>query len=306
LIIGMAGTGKTTLTQRINHYVVENGIKSYFVNLDPAVIDVPFAASIDIRDTVDYKGVMSKFRLGPNGAIMTSLNLFATKIDQVIGLIERRVERGYAEPAPGGAADDDVEGEDDQDNGPLEYVFVDTPGQIEVFTWSASGQLIMEAFGASFPTCLLFVADSARCSNPQTFMSTMLYSCSILYKAMLPLTVVFNKADVSTGARAASWLQDLDAFTDAIREHKTYSATLAESLSLFLHEFYEQSKYVSVSAVEGTGLDELRLALEDAREQYERDYAPQQRARVAEREQNAAARDRANRRRFEADAAVEE
>jgi hypothetical protein len=25
---------------------------------------------------------------------------------------------------------------------PLKYVFVDTPGQIEIFTWSASGQLI--------------------------------------------------------------------------------------------------------------------------------------------------------------------
>jgi hypothetical protein len=24
----------------------------------------------------------------------------------------------------------------------LKYVFVDTPGQIEIFTWSASGQLI--------------------------------------------------------------------------------------------------------------------------------------------------------------------
>jgi hypothetical protein len=25
---------------------------------------------------------------------------------------------------------------------PLQYVFVDTPGQIEIFTWSASGQLV--------------------------------------------------------------------------------------------------------------------------------------------------------------------
>ena len=59
------------------------GTKSYYVNLDPAVKTVPFAANIDIRDTVDYKAVMREYGLGPNGAIMTSLNLFATRFDQV-------------------------------------------------------------------------------------------------------------------------------------------------------------------------------------------------------------------------------
>lgn len=53
------------------------------MNLDPAVMSVPFAANIDIRDTVDYKEVMGQYQLGPNGAIMTSLNLFATRFDQV-------------------------------------------------------------------------------------------------------------------------------------------------------------------------------------------------------------------------------
>lgn len=32
------------------------------------------------------------------------------------------------------------------------YVFIDTPGQIEVFTWSASGQIITETLASSFPT----------------------------------------------------------------------------------------------------------------------------------------------------------
>lgn len=37
----------------------------------------------DIRDTVNYKEVMKQFGLGPNGGIVTSLNLFATRFDQV-------------------------------------------------------------------------------------------------------------------------------------------------------------------------------------------------------------------------------
>lgn len=54
------------------------------MNLDPAVTgELPFSASIDIRDTVNYKKVMSQYGLGPNGGIVTSLNLFATRFDQV-------------------------------------------------------------------------------------------------------------------------------------------------------------------------------------------------------------------------------
>lgn len=33
---------------------------------------------------------MKQYNLGPNGAIMTSLNLFTTRFDQVMGLLEKR------------------------------------------------------------------------------------------------------------------------------------------------------------------------------------------------------------------------
>jgi GTPase SAR1 family protein len=55
----------------------------YVMNLDPAVMTLPFGANIDIRDTVKYKEVMKQFNLGPNGGILTSLNLFATRFDEV-------------------------------------------------------------------------------------------------------------------------------------------------------------------------------------------------------------------------------
>lgn len=45
---------------------------------------------LDIRDTVNYKEVMKKYNLGPNGGIVTSLNLFATRFDQVMGFVEKR------------------------------------------------------------------------------------------------------------------------------------------------------------------------------------------------------------------------
>ena len=62
----------------------------YVINLDPAVLNVPFASNIDIRDSVNYKEVMKQYNLGPNGDIITSLNLFATKVDQILNLLETR------------------------------------------------------------------------------------------------------------------------------------------------------------------------------------------------------------------------
>ena len=54
------------------------------------------------------------------------------------------------------------------------YILVDTPGQIEIFTWSASGAIITEAFASTFPTMVAYVVDTARSAAPQTFMSNML------------------------------------------------------------------------------------------------------------------------------------
>lgn len=73
------------------------------------------------------------------------------------------------------------------------FAIFDTPGQIEVFTWSASGAIITEALASSFATVVVYIIDTARSTSPVTFMSNMLYACSILYKTKLPFIVVLNK-----------------------------------------------------------------------------------------------------------------
>mmetsp|Transcript_5219 Transcript_5219/g.4458 ORF Transcript_5219/g.4458 Transcript_5219/m.4458 type:complete len:182 (-) Transcript_5219:518-1063(-) len=161
VVIGMAGAGKSTFVHRLYLHLVAQKKRVYSVNLDPAVRNVPYPTNIDIRDTVKYKDVMKHFGLGPNGAIMTSLNLFATRFDQAMGLIDQRAPE-------------------------LDYILVDTPGQIEVFNWSASGTIILDSLAMTYPTVTLFVLDTVRCTSPTTFMSNMLYVTSIMYKTKLP------------------------------------------------------------------------------------------------------------------------
>lgn len=57
IVLGMAGSGKTTLMQRINVHIHEKMLPSYVINLDPAVGALPYGCNIDIRDTVNYKEV---------------------------------------------------------------------------------------------------------------------------------------------------------------------------------------------------------------------------------------------------------
>lgn len=90
IVIGMAGSGKTTLMQRILSDCQLKNTAAYCLNLDPAVGTLPYQANIDIRDTVNYKQVMKQYNLGPNGGILTSLNLFATRFDQVLGFVDKR------------------------------------------------------------------------------------------------------------------------------------------------------------------------------------------------------------------------
>jgi hypothetical protein len=70
------------------------------------------------------------------------------------------------------------------------YVLIDTPGQIEVFTWSASGTIITEALAASYPTVALYVIDTPRSTGPPTFMSNMLYACR--YARIAPPTHTYT------------------------------------------------------------------------------------------------------------------
>merc|ERR1712037_194486 len=219
----------------------------YVVNLDPACHEVPFPANVDIRDTVNYKEVMKQYGLGPNGAIVTSLNLFATKFDQVLNLLEKK-------------------------RGVCDYVIFDTPGQIQVFTWSASGNIITEALAAQFPTVVVYVLDAVRSKDPVTFMSNMLYACSILYKTKLPFIVAMNKTDVISASYAIEWMNDFEFFQEALQAETSYVGNLAQSMSLALDEFYANLRAVGVSAMTGEGLDEFLDKLDEATEEYESDY----------------------------------
>lgn len=244
----------------------------YVINLDPAVMNIPYGANIDIRDSIKYKKVMEEYGLGPNGAIMTSLNLFATKIDQVVNLLEKRSETKQ-----------------------FEHCIIDTPGQIECFIWSASGSIISEALASTFPTMIAYIVDTPRNSSPATFMSNMLYACSILYKTKLPMIVVFNKTDVKKADFAKEWMTDFESFQLALRDNEElndenggsgYMSSLVNSMSLMLEEFYSTLDVVGCSAYTGEGFDEFLDAVDRKVDEFNEFYKSERERIIKEKQED--------------------
>jgi len=232
LIVGMAGCGKTSVTHRLIAALAASGSKSYTVNLDPAVRGLPYKPNIDIRDTIDYAGIRKKYNLGPNGAILTACNLFATRFDQVISLCTKRKEN-------------------------VSNILVDTPGQIEIFTWSASGTIVCDTFKRVFPTVILYVMDTPRVSDAQVFMLNMLQCLSIVYKTKLPVVMVYNKVDIVGHEFAGLWMKDLNLISSALESASSYASELAKSLVVTVSEFYSELSCVGVSALNDEGFDSL-------------------------------------------------
>ncbi|KAK1734269.1 GPN-loop GTPase 1 [Skeletonema marinoi] len=320
----------------------------YAINLDPAAKYIPFSSSIDIRDTVDYIEVMRQHKLGPNGAILTCLNLFATKFDQVMAILERRAfplengdggdendgDKNKSDGGPSAKEEDEAKSKTDEtqqqqqqqchvddnnnngaaddtddtttpnttttttsNNSPLDYILIDTPGQIEAFTWSASGTIVTSALATTFPTVLAFVVDTPRCAaSVHTFMSNMLYACSMLYRAKLPMVIVLNKIDIVGCEFVKEWMEDYDSFQEALDDASSangysdemagggsgYYASLTRSLSLVLDEFYNHLHKVGVSAATGEGVEEFWTVVEQAAEDYEEGYLVDLKNRVEE------------------------
>ncbi|KAL1599797.1 hypothetical protein SLS60_007602 [Paraconiothyrium brasiliense] len=318
--VGMAGSGKTTFMQRLVSHLythadptqnepsdsMTKAAPPYILNLDPAVHYVPFTPNIDIRDSVNYKEVMKQFNLGPNGGILTSLNLFSTKIDQVINLLEKRT----APPEPAEQPEQTTvefmtnSGKTTpptQQPSQVKHILVDTPGQIEVFVWSASGEILLSSLASTFPTVIAYVIDTPRTTSTSTFMSNMLYACSILYKTKLPMILVFNKTDAQDAQFAKDWMTDFEAFQNALRNEEEggsfggegsaigggsgYMGSLLNSMSLVLEEFYKHLSVVGVSSMTGDGMDEFFKGVQAKKEEFERDYKPELERRRAEREQ---------------------
>lgn len=245
--VGMAGSGKTSLIYRLSKKLSYSEKNHFIINLDPASLVTPYSSNIDIRDTINYRKVMEEYGLGPNGAIITCLNLFVTRFHQIKTLLEIRKSS-------------------------VNYIMIDTPGQIEIFMWSASGSIICEAFSSSFPVMLVYTIDLLKSSHPLTFMSNILYSCSILYKTRLVSLLAVNKIDITSMDFLHDWMINSESFDYAFSKENFFAGSFTRSLFSTLDVYHQKTFYIGISAYTGAGIFQILKCFENLKIEYELNF----------------------------------
>lgn len=235
-VAGTAGSGKSLLTSKIYDYYTRNGAFASIVNLDPGVESMPYSCDVDVRDHVDIISIMKQYDLGPNGALIMANDLIASKIEDIRDQIQK------VNP---------------------DYLIVDTPGQIELFAYRASGPFIVQNL-TNEEKVNLFLYDGALITTAINFVSISLLATSIKLRINLPTINVLTKTDLIGDKlkEILKWSSNLKSLEDEISKEvdgDTYSLVTNILRSLNLSGFAQG--LIPVSNVTGEGLVNLETAL---------------------------------------------
>jgi len=235
--LGTAGSGKSSLTSSFSEWLTANNVDLATVNLDPSVIQLPYSPDVDVRDFIDIDKVMREHGLGPNGALILSADMIAEKIEEIKDEIE--------ELRP-------------------EVILVDTPGQMELFTFRSSGPFIVTALGGSQGT-LLFLIDPILAKRPSDLVSLLLLSASTQYRFSIPQLNILSKSDMLSDAeieRLINWSKDPNELLGAIRdEAQGLRKEISIGICRALGQLEAFNILLPVSAIKNTGLENLYAEL---------------------------------------------
>lgn len=229
--IGTAGSGKSTLVNAYSEWLEERGFDVAVVNLDPAADYLPYVPDVDIRDHVDARRIMRRYKLGPNGAIIAS-------IDMAISEAERIREEVEAIKAP--------------------IVLFDTPGQMELFAFRETGSFLVSKLSGE-KSAIVFVMDGVYVRSATGLASSLLLALSARVRFGKPMVPVVNKVDI-IGEEAAERVVEMFEEIDSVVESLPGEAD-REVVRLVL-SLGGIPTPIPVSAVTRHGFDQLYYALQ--------------------------------------------
>lgn len=239
-VIGPAGSGKSTFTSSFRDWLVPQNVPVTILNMDPAVEELAYLPDIDIREYVFVRNIQEKYKLGPNGAIIASVDLSV----EYLGEINSQVEES-----------------------PEGYVLVDTPGQMEIFMYRQSGEIITSMLCGSGRRCAaVVVLDSTIATSPSDFISQVFLAASSYYRLNLPMVALINKIDLLSQEereRLEDWISDIV----SLEEHFLWTrasrlSTFTSSVLRLLHDFMQIVPFIPVSAKTGENFETVYFFLQ--------------------------------------------
>ncbi len=232
-LIGTAGSGKSTLTSICKRWMDLQGIDSIILNLDPGAENLPYDPDIDIRDWISLSEIMDTHKLGPNGAQIACADMLALNTTDI---------------------------KESLDQFKSDYVFVDTPGQLELFVFRESGKYIIDSLQPN-RSVVAYLIDQNLAKNPHFFVSQLLLSLTTNFRLAVPQVNLLSKSDLldpSEIDQLVSWAQDPDGLEFALSNQKPsiYREMNEEIIRLVSH-FQSYGPLIPTGKEDYLGVDDL-------------------------------------------------
>jgi GTPase SAR1 family protein len=237
-IIGTAGSGKSLLTAVYNEWLKMSKQDVTAVNLDPGVLKLPYSPDVDVRNYVDVGDLMEKYGLGPNGALIMAADLIADEIEKISEEIEE--------------LNSDV-------------VLVDTPGQMELFSFRASGPYIASELTRE-SKAIVYLFDAVFSLNPLNYVSNLFLSAAVYNRFLLPQLHLLSKCDLvpkEAVNKVTDWSADPDALERTIEEKlEGTKRLLSRNMMHAVYQLGLEFTLIPVSAKTNEGMINFNMALE--------------------------------------------
>ncbi|CRH01594.1 nucleolar preribosomal associated cytoplasmic ATPase, putative [Plasmodium relictum] len=197
VVVGPAGSGKTNYCKLMKEFMRIKKRNCYVINLDSASEEYHYERKkksfntthsiekelndfydtiydIDIRNYVEVNSLMEEHMLGPNCALLKSVELL--------------YENSYI-------LEEELNNYDDDDN----YFIIDTPGQIELYTHTDYFKKILNIFtNQNIRLIIVFLIDISFISSNTKLLSAYLTSLSTMINFELPHINILTKCDLMT------------------------------------------------------------------------------------------------------------
>lgn len=193
LVIGPAGSGKSTYCKIIKSHCLSTNRTVRIVNMDPAAEKNEYECDIDVKELISVDSIMKKKKLGPNGALIYCMEYIISNFSW----IEEKITSF----------------------GENQYFLFDCPGQLELYAhYPVMKQLTKMLKDNGMNIISIFCLDCTFAIEYSKFISGSSLALACMVQLELPHINVLTKADLVKNSDLLENLREVDLKSTLFKE----------------------------------------------------------------------------------------